>query len=520
MLKRLFRHMFGPNDPAASADAPVIPRTEGSTAAAHVAFARELRASGNVEQARVHYKSALRVDPDAPQALFELGVLEAGERRYKVALTHFSRLADKHPGNVDAHNSLGNVYRLLGDWRNALRCYERALLLQPGCGPVLANLGTCLKDAGRLDEALAALDEAMVTASDSPEIPLNRATVLLDLGRTREAEDQLRLLLAAYPDLAEAHTSLSQILLQNGRFAEGWDEYEWRYRCADSKRQIPYPYPWWNGEEGAGRLLVRAEQGLGDQIMFASCLPDVMSKAATCMLECDERLVSLFRRSFPALDVHAKVKSNPARWEKAGCVPARQVLLSGLPRWFRRSRENFARHGGYLSIDEAAGRYWADRLQALGAGRKIGISWRGGAPQTRQSLRSIPLREWSDVLRVPAVHFVNLQYGDCADELHVCSAESGARIHHWPEALHDYDQTAALVAGLDLVISVQTSVVHLAGALGRPAWVAVPAAPEWRYMREGVSMPWYPSLALYRQDVLMEWAPVLRRIAAELHARE
>lgn len=514
MLKKILRALWPRALPVSSGG------EEGAAANQHehaITEASALMARGQIADARALLKSVIRATPDSRDALFGLGMLEATDRRYKMSCRYFEAMAAKYPGDIDAHNGLGNIQRLLGNHAEAEKCYRAALAIDPRSTAVLANLGLCLKDSGRLEEALELLDAAVAVEPHATEVMLNRATVLMDLGRVDEAEVQLRRLIAADSSLAEPHTSLSHILLQDGRFAEGWDEYEWRYLSADAKRQVPYPYPWWNGQRVSDApLLIRGEQGLGDQIMFASCIPDARQVAGDCILECDERLVTLFARSFPDVRVYAKKAGNPDLWSRAGTAPRAQVLLSGLPRFFRRDAASFPRHAGYLAVDPASVRSQRARLDALGPGLKVGLSWRGGAPQTRRALRSIPLAEWRPILGVPGVQFVSLQYGDCEDEIAKMREASGIEIFHCRETIADYDATAALVSALDLVISVQTSIVHLAGALARPVWVAVPAVPEWRYMRRGEAMPWYPTAVLFRQSSLRSWSDVLQRIATAL----
>jgi hypothetical protein len=199
-------------------------------------------------------------------------------------------------------------------------------------------------------------------------------------------------------------------------------------------------------------------------------------------------------------------------WRRDGFVPSVKTWLGSLPGQFRRQAAAFPQHAGYLVAEPEKVAAWRDAFDALGPGPKIGISWRGGTGMTRRALRSIELEEWVPLLRCPGMHFVNLQYGDCADEIERITRSSGVSIKHWESALRDYDETAALVTALDLVISVQTAVVHLAGALGKPVWVLVPSVAEWRYGDQGERMPWYPSARLYRQSSLEVWDDVLNRV--------
>jgi len=265
------------------------------------------------------------------------------------------------------------------------------------------------------------------------------------------------------------------------------------------------------------RLLVYAEQGLGDQIMFASCLPDLLDRVGGCVIECAPRLAPIFRRSFPTATIKPQARDDA---RLASLVEAArfdyQVAIGSLPGYFRRNWSDFPQHNGYLHADAARVAYWKDRLDALGPGLKVGISWFGGVASTRRAARSTQLQDWLPVLSQASCSFVSLQYGDVSGELETVSGEHQVNIHRWSAANDDYDETAALVTALDLVISVQTAVVHLAGALGKPAWVLVPAVAEWRYLQSGDSMPWYPSLRLFRRRCANGWESVIAAVSVEL----
>jgi hypothetical protein len=193
-----------------------------------------------------------------------------------------------------------------------------------------------------------------------------------------------------------------------------------------------------------------------------------------------------------------------------------QVAMGSLPRQLRKSLDDFPRHHGYLRAEPARIDAWRKRLAVIGRGPKVGISWRGGTYKTRSPVRSIPLEQWAPVLGIDGVHFIDLQYSDCGKEVDAAEARYGLRIHRWPEAREDFDETAALVSALDLVVSVCTAVIHLGGALGRPVWVMAPLSPEWRYGIRGDSMPWYPSVRIFRQPSRGAWGPVIEDVAQSL----
>lgn len=483
--------------------------------------ALSLYEAGNIAAARSIYEEVLRREGDNIKAQRCLGVILGRTGDYAGARQLLNKVVASDPHCADAWNALANIEKLQEHWEDAEDLYRRTLALDPASAAVWSNLGLCLREAGKLDAAEAALRRALELAPEFAGALLNLAMIAVDQGRPQQARELLRRSHRLDPDLAEAHTGLAQLLLQNGEFASGWREYEWRFKRDDAERQPEHPFPRWDGAPiKNGVLLVRAEQGLGDQIMFASCLPDAIELAGTCLLECDPRLVNLFARSFPRAQVFPYRAKRAPKWAGRGHDPDCQIHLGSLPGLFRQQASDFPQQGAYLRGDPARIGRWRARLDELGVGRKIGISWQGGVPSTRRTLRSVTLAEMQPILRQRDIVFVSLQYGDCHAELAEFSRASGIAIANWQQALDDYDETAALVCALDLVISVQTAVVHLAGALGRPAWVMVPTVPEWRYMAEGASLPWYPTVTLLRQRQRGVWAPVIAEVARRLASPE
>jgi len=299
-------------------------------------------------------------------------------------------------------------------------------------------------------------------------------------------------------------------------FARGWLQYDLRLVSAELARR-PIQYPALNGIAAAGRkILIYGEQGLGDEIMFASCLPEMIAASGHCVVECSAKLETLFRRSFPAAAIYAALpdKSVPESVRDIG-IDA-QIAMGSIPRYRRNNRTDFPHHHGYLIADPERVVRWRQQLEALGPGIKVGVSWYGGSRQSRRPVRSIPLAQWGPILRVPGVHFVDLQYSDCSHEINELENNSGFHIRRWQAVRNDYEDTAAMVSALDLVISVCTAVVHLGGALGKPVWVLAPYSPEWRYGIAGEKMPWYPSVRIFRQPSYAVWGPVIVNVAQSL----
>jgi hypothetical protein len=305
------------------------------------------------------------------------------------------------------------------------------------------------------------------------------------------------------------------VQLARGDFARGWENYEARLSSGHGV-QRQYPIARWRGEDLRGkRIFVYGEQGLGDEIMFASCIPDLIAGGAHCLLDCNPRLRGLMRESFPDIEVLETLSrpDSPNVIDVAAdvCAP-----LGSLPRFLRASCERFAGGKAYLQAASRRVADWRERLAAGGSGLKVGLSWRGGLARTGRVQRSLELEALLPLLRTPGVDWVSLQHDARPEEIAALQARHGFRVADWRDAHADFSETAALICALDLVITVCSTVVHLSGALGRDTLVMTPRGAEWRYMLEGASMPWYGSVSLLRQHQRNDWGPVLGAVHARL----
>ena len=251
--------------------------------------------------------------------------------------------------------------------------------------------------------------------------------------------------------------------------------------------------------------------------MFASCIPELIDRAGLCIVECDKRLVPLFARSFPESKVIPRVNTGDQCTSDLPSADMR-IALGSLPKFFRSDLLNFPQQRAYLQPDNRKVALWRNRYSNLGTGMKIGISWRGGSKPSEKLARSTTLTHWSRLFSLTNVHFINLQYGDCAHELKEAKEKSGVTIHNWEDSdpLKDLDTFAAQINALDLVISVDNSTVHMTGALGIPVWTMLPYACDWRWMREFEDTPWYKTVRLFRQSEQGDWNDVFDRIFSSL----
>jgi Flp pilus assembly protein TadD len=473
---------------------------------------------------------------------------------YDVALSICREVIEQHPHDVDATHLAGYLHQLKGEHADAIRYFDQAAQLAPDNAEIPNNRAGSLKVLGRLEESehfyrqAIAIDPAFALAHH------NFADLLLTMERPAEATARCRAALELDPGLAQTYSTLGLALERQGRyeeaiaahrevaarsgdrasaefgealvrlllgqFAPGWDKYESRLAAAGVR--VLYErldYPRWRGASLAQRgLFIAREQGLGDEIMFASCFADAIGLAARCFISCDARLQPLFARSFPAATFVSGTEAE-VRERLAGEAIDYQIPAGSLPLVFRTGAEQFPRHSGYLRADPARVEHWRARLAGLGAGRWIGLSWRGGLPKSGRTRRSLPIAELKPLLEVPGTRFVSLQYGDVSAELAALERNHGIRVEHWPEVIASPDETAALLGALEQTVSVCTALVHLAGALGRPVSVLVPSVPEWRYGAAAEGMPWYPSVRLFRQAVPGEWRPVIDAVRAALGVR-
>lgn len=436
---------------------------------------------------------------------------------FQGALQDFDHALQIMPESVDCLLGKGRILHEMNRFDDALTVAERLVALNPNNAVARNNEGVMLRELAQYVPAEAALRRALEIDGDFHDARANLALVLIERGELPSAKEELERVLAKDPSHVDARWNRAILNLLLGKFSDGWRDYGSRLEYAGVRDRRPFRYPSWDGQNLKNEtLLIFGEQGIGDEILFASCYRDAIARTGRCIIECEPRLHSLFARSFPeARVVGSRYQSEPD-WIKHDMGVIVQIPAGSLPGLFRNKSEDFPLHQGYLRADPGKVGQWRARLDSLGHGPKIGISWAGGTPRTRRSTRCIPLDFWQPMLKTPDCHFISLQYGDCGDEIADFKARSGTMVHHWPEAIDDYDSTAALVSALDLVISVTTSVVHLAGALGQTVWVLVPANPEWRYLRSGDSMPWYPSARLFRQSEMGDWKRVLSEAGTAL----
>jgi FkbM family methyltransferase len=480
-----------------------------SAAAPRLALGRALSLMGRADEAILAYQEAVRLEPGAIEAWFQIGNLHAQKGRPAEAEAAYRAIIAVNPDLPEVWTNLGNALRTLGRAAEALEAQRQAAKLGPGLAEVHANLASSLIEAERFEEGIASLKKAISLRPDYQEALANLGTAYLRMNKLKEAEAACRQALAVNPDHVEAHCTLSGVLLLRGDFAAGWDEYEWRWL----KLNLPLPLrdfdrPRWEGEDISGKtILLHHEQGLGDTLQFGRFILDVLARGAKVLVELPPALHHLFSHipglsllklgePLPDFDVHCPLMSLPRLLG---------VRLSSIPAPIP-----------YLNVDTARIAPWKARLPADGL--RIGVVWQGKPGMGVDLGRSYPLAALAPVASLPGVHLISLQKNHGLDQL--ATLPPGARVEtlgsdfdNGPDAFID---TAAVMASLDLVISSDTSVAHLAGALGVPVWTALKFSPDWRWLADGDAYPWYPSMRLFRQTRPSDWAGVFERMAQEL----
>lgn len=475
-----------------------------------------LTEQNKLDAAEACYQQALQIKPHYVEAYYNLGNVLTEQEKFDAAVTNYQQALAMKPDFAEAYYRIGNALLKQEKLDEAASGYQHALTIKPDFSEAYNGLGNVFREQGKTEEAIKSYYKALLIRPDFAEVHYNIGNALFDQGRLDEAIESCHRALAIKPDLAEAHWNMALALLTKGDFAQGWRKYEWRFLKRGSSPP-PFPYPRWDGSSLKGKtLFVFAEQGIGDEIMFASCLQEIIDAADLCIVECDKRLIPLFSRSFPKAKFLARISTgHPYSTE----LPPSdmKIAIGSLPLFLRPDFAGFPQRKAYLFADIKKVDRWSERYKNLGEGLKVGVSWRGGMGYVRR-VRSTTLDQWANLFSIPGIQYINLQYGDCAAELKETQEKLDITIHYWEDAdpLKDLDGFAAKIAALDLVISVDNSTVHLTGALGVPVWTLLPSVCDWRWMLKFEDTPWYHTMRLFRQKNPKNWDEVFDQVANTL----
>lgn len=471
-------------------------------------LANVLHRMGHWGPAADAYETVLALAPRSPEALYNLGVTRMLLGSVEQARDAYQGVLALSPHHASALNNLGNLEHGAGRWQTAESYYREAVRRAPERADSRYNLARLLQDQDRVEEASRAYEDILRRWPEDSDAQNNLGNLLLSLAQPEPAIERYRRALRSRPDLAEArwNEGLAHLLL--GDYERGWEGYEWRFRQPGARPRA-FVQPSWDGSSLDGRtILLHAEQGLGDTLQFVRFAPLVAARGGRVVLEVQRPLVNLLQTAqgvdglvaagdgLPAFDVHAPLLSVPRLLG---------TRLSAVP------------HGvPYVAADAGL----ISRFQALvdrAAGPrmlKVGLVWAGNPGHRNDRHRSMPLAALAPLGQLPQCRFFSLQKGAAHQEL--ASVPPGFAIVDLADHLLDFAHTAAAIVNLDLVVSVDTSVAHLTGALGRPVWLLLPFAPDWRWLLRRGDSPWYPTMRLFRQPRRGDWPDVVEQIESAL----
>ena len=525
-------------------------------AKAYANMGEALMHHGKLNLAEQSCRRAIQIQPAYPQALLNLGLVLSKRNDSQGAIAAFEKAIQSRPRYERAYGALVSLYHDSGDIGSAISVWRRFLNESPNDADIVRRIADLQHQMGDMDAARESYLHALALNPDLPEAHNNLGNLLRDSGEAEAALDAYERSWASRHHLEDADTSWNESnwsidapyresglrhnfalsRLQLGDFERGWMDHEYRITMESTEtippdllKLIPDPrslkkymydcrdrrYARWNGESLEGKsILIWGEQGIGDEIMFGTMIPDIMAKASGVTIECIQRLVPLFKRSFP--DAKVVVQSEPPlelKWPIDFHSPIGSLALQ-----VRKSVDAFPRDNAYLKPDPSAVAVMRDRYRAMFGDRKlVGISWKTTNPKSA-FLRNAPLDQWGDVLGVSNVQFINLQYGDVADEIQQVRENFGVSIHHDTQVdpLEDLDQFAAQISALDLVVSIDNSTVHVAGACGVPVWLLLPKGPDWRWTQGDDQSLWYPCMQLIRQTEVGKWSGPMGEVRERL----
>lgn len=485
-------------------------RSNGRVPAFHYKLGVALQSAGRLLDAEESYRTALELDGNHAKALNNLGSLLHARGQLGAAIEKYDRALEVQPDLLEAARNLAIAWLLRGDAERAEHFARRALRLEPNSSQLHSQLADALARSGKHDEALAAYRRAL-------ELEPNFAEAWSDLGflcelrgEMADAMEHYRRAIAIRPDFAQAHFRYGLGLLAAGDFGRGWEEYEWRWRLPELAGLAPeFERPSWDGSDISGKtVLLYAEQGLGDVIQFLRYVPLVTQKGATVLVRCPWQLKALIENAPGVAGVFGEDEALP---DFDLCC----ALLS-LPRMFRTTAETVPARIPYLRADNGKVARWRGKIAAKSAALKVGIAWASHSRNARYAQqKSIGLEALAPLAEACPVVFYSLQKGPAAAE----SARPPAAMTLVDPSgeIGDFSDTAAVIENLDLVISVDTSVAHLAGAMGKPVWVLATFPPDWRWVRaHGGRNLWYPTARIFHQTRMHDWAGVIRQVADAL----
>jgi Tfp pilus assembly protein PilF len=427
---------------------------------------------GNLKQAEILCKKSIKKNPTHSKAFYLLGTIYLKLKEYDIAIEYFSNALQSDNNNSDIYFNLGFVYTEKGHHDEAIKYYKKALQINPDNSDVCNNIGMAL----------------------------------LEKGKPKESLNYFQKTLEMNPALVDAHANMSLAFLLLGNFEQGWKEYEWRLKSRDYVGRT-FSRPLWDGSDISGKIiLIHTEQGLGDAIQFIRYIPFVVEHEATIIVECQKELVTLFQNITGIKQVVARGK--PLLHFDFHCPLLSLPLIHGT------TLETIPVDIPYITANASSIQEWKNKVNNNSSKLTIGLVWAGSPTLKRSHLKECPLKMFFPLTHNEDITFYSLQKGKAAEQAN--SPPDGMNLIDNTDEFHDFLDTAAFIENLDLVISIDTAVAHLAGAMGKPVWTLLPFVPDWRWMLNRKDSPWYPTMRLFRQPSPGDWKSVINNVRKEL----
>ena len=467
-----------------------------------------------LEQRLNEANKALAIKPDDADTYYNLGIALQKQNKLEEAIEAYNKALSIKPDYADACYNMGATLQEQGKLEEAIEAYNESLTIKPDDADAYYNMGATLQDQGKAEEAIEAYNKALAIKPDYADAYYNKAVTLQDQGKLEEAIEAYNKAIALKPDYVDAHRNLSFALLNSGRLKEGLEEYEWRWKATKGvtmKRQ--FSKPMWNGKETlkGKKILIWCEQGVGDTINWSSRLPLIASQADHCILECQEKLVPLLTRAFPNFEIKAEDRRQDSQRDDFDFhLPMGSLYKHCISEISEKTKPD-----AFLVPDPVRIKFWRKRLERLGNGPFIGVSWKSANMSLKRLPNYAPISDWSPIFTIPGVTFINLQYTNFLDDLTKINNEFGVTVHNFDDLDHynDLEDVAALCSALDIVVSTKITVPLISAGVGTVTKLANWRQSPWNNI---LLNPVGPLVDIFEKNTFEPWHDVFSEIAEDI----
>jgi len=475
----------------------------------HSSLGDTLKMQGKLDEAIASYEKALSLKPDYVEGYNKIGLVLKNQGKHDEAIASYGKALSLKPDSAVAYYNIGNALKSQGKLEEAIDAYRKSLLLKPDNSYAYRNIGNALKAQGKLEEAIEAYNKSLAIKPNCVDAYYNMGNAFKEQGKLEEAIEAYNKSLAIESDYAEARINRSLALLAAKDFDQGFIESEWRWKTKErNKTFLQSTKPIWNGEKNQ-RVLVWGEQGIGDELMFSSIIPELYATSFRVLVKCDKRLIPLFERSFPADVIYFSKEQSVPEDEYDFHIP-----MGSLPLTFRKSLDSFKKSAsGFLKCDMSKVESIKAQLMHKYDKKIVGISWKTAAPIRESINRNINFAELARALDSSNTQLLCLQYGDVSDEIEAVKRDFGIEVIQFSEVdnKNDIDGLASLILACDQIVSTTNVTVHLAGALGAKVTALLPFSPRWIW-GDGSESFWYDSATPLKQNLYQNWGNVLENL--------